>query len=159
VHIEEIALSYSLRELLQSGTVIRRLRLVRPHFELTRQADGRWDLAALVKRERREGEQTGPRRPIVIQSIEIDDGRVWLHAPLDFGAAHAPTDFQKLDARFSFAYYPVRWRLDFERVSFIGHEPELTMNRLRGALGNGPGGWFFDDLSIETPQSAYTVAG
>ena len=159
VRIDEIALSYSIRELIEAGTTIRRIRLVRPRFELARQADGRWDIAAIVKRERREGEQTGPGRPIVIQSIEIDDGRVTLHDPLDFGATHAPTDYERLDARFAFAYYPVRWRLDFTSVSFLGHAPELTMTRLSGALGNGPGGWFFDRLSVDTPRSSFTVAG
>ena len=39
-------------------------------------ADGRWDLGALVKRESREEERTGPKRPIEIQSIEVVDGRV-----------------------------------------------------------------------------------
>jgi len=159
VRIDEVALSYSLQELFQSGTVIRSIRLIRPRFELAKQADGRWDLAAIVRRERQEERRTGPGRPIVIQSIEIDGGRVLLHDPLDFGAAHAPTEFDKLDARFSFAYFPVRWRLDFTSVSWIGRAPELSMNRLSGALGNGPGGWFFDKLSIETPRSAFTLDG
>src|SRR5262249_29394415 len=109
VSIREIALSYSIRELLQPGTVIRRIRLTRPEFFLARQEDGRWDIAAIVKRERREGRQTGPGRPIEIQAIEIYDGRVKLANPLDFGAAHAPTDFQSLDAAFAFQYFPVRW--------------------------------------------------
>ena len=33
------------------------------------------------------------------------------------------------------------------------------MTRLSGALGNGPNGWFFDKLSIETPRSSFTVNG
>jgi hypothetical protein len=159
VDIDEISLSYSMRELLQSGTVIRRIRLTKPQFFLARQADGRWDIAAIVKRERREGRQTGPGRPIEIQAIEITDGRVLLNDPLDFGAAHAPTDFESLNASFAFAYFPVRWRLDFASISWIGRKPDLSMTRLTGALGNGPSGWFFDKLSIETPRSAFTLNG
>ena len=74
ISIDEISLSYSIRELVESGTVIRPIRLTRPRFLISRQADGRWDIAAMVKRERREGQQTGPNRPIVIQRIEITDG-------------------------------------------------------------------------------------
>jgi translocation and assembly module TamB len=157
--IDEIAVSYSIRELLQPGTVIRRIRLTRPRFTISRQADGRWDIAAIVKRERQEGEQRGPGRPIEIQSIDITDGRVLLNNPLDFGAAHAPTDFDALNASFSFAYQPVRWRLDFKQVSWTGRRPELSMNRLSGGMGAGPSGWFFDGLSVVTPRSAFALNG
>jgi autotransporter translocation and assembly factor TamB len=122
-------------------------------------ADGRWDLAALVKRESREEERTGPKRPIEIQSIEVIDGHVSLQDPLDFGATHVPTDFQKLNAVFSFTYVPVRWTLAFERASFVGHAPDLTVNPLSGAFGRGPGGWFFETLSVTTPRSAFTLDG
>jgi autotransporter translocation and assembly factor TamB len=159
VRIDEIALAYSIRELIESGTVIRRIRLTRPQFEITRLPDGRWDLGAIVKRERREGPRSGPNRPIQIQRVEITGGRVRLNNPLDFGAAHAPTEYDNLDATFGFAYFPVRWRLDFERLTFVGRAPDLTMSQLTGGLGTGPGGWFFDRLSIATPRSAYTLNG
>jgi autotransporter translocation and assembly factor TamB len=159
VAIDEIALSYSIRELVQAGTVIRRVRLTRPRFTLSRQPDGRWDIAAIVKRERQEGERRGPGRPIEIQSVEITDGRVLLNDPLDFGAAHAPTDFDALDASFSFAYQPVRWRLDFKQIAWTGRRPELSMNRLSGGIGVGPGGWFFDRFSVVTPRSAFELNG
>src|SRR5262245_19498566 len=159
VHIDEIALSYSIRELVESGTVIRRVRLTRPRFVISRQPDGRWDIAAMVKRERREGQQTGPNRPIQVQRIEVIDGNVRLNNPLDFGAAHAPTEYDGLNATFAFAYFPVRRRLDFDRLSFVGRAPDLTMKRFNGALGNGPAGWFFEKMTIETPRSAYTVSG
>ncbi|PYR03186.1 MAG: hypothetical protein DMG00_27105 [Acidobacteria bacterium] len=51
VEIDEIALSYSIRELLQEGVVIRRIRLVRPRIVGGRQADGRWDLSAPADRD------------------------------------------------------------------------------------------------------------
>jgi autotransporter translocation and assembly factor TamB len=159
VNIDEISLSYSVRELLQPGVVIRRIRLTRPRIAGAKQPDGRWDLGALVKRELREEERTGPRRPIEIQSIEVVDGRVMLGDPLDFGAAHVPTDFQSLNATLSFAYYPVRWQLNFGRVAWVGHAPDLTVTRLAGAFGRGPGGWFFDRFLVETPRSAFTLAG
>ena len=159
VHIDEVALSYSIRELVDRGTVIRRVRLIRPRVEAARLPDGRWDLGALVKRESREEERTGPGRPIAIESIEVDDGRVLLHDPLDFGAAHVPTDFQKLDAQFSFTYVPVRWSLDFARVSWIGHAPDLSVSPLRGRFGRGPGGWFFEGFTVRTARSHFTLDG
>jgi autotransporter translocation and assembly factor TamB len=159
IHIDEIAFAYSIRELVQRGTVIREVRVVRPRIVAARQADGRWDLGTLIKREAREQERTGPSRPIEVQGIQIVDGHISLLSPFDFGAAHVPTDFERLNASFRFAYFPVRWRLEFDRVSWIGHAPNLSVKRLAGAFGRGPGGWFFEDLSVETPESAFTLSG
>ena len=152
-------MSYSLRELVQSGTSIRRIRLTHPRFTLAKQPDGRWDIAAIVKRERREGQQAGPGRSITIEVIEVVGGRVQLRDPLEFGAAHVPTDFDALQATFAFAYSPVRWRLDFASASWVGRAPELTMSRLTGAFGNGPNGWSFDKLTVETPRSTLVMSG
>src|SRR5205823_1381943 len=79
--------------------------------------------------------------------------------PLDFGAVHAPTRYESLNVRGAFEYRPVRWRLTFDSVSFRGASPELTMNRLAGGLENGPAGFVFHDLQVETPTSSFTVAG
>jgi translocation and assembly module TamB len=159
VKIDEVALSYSIRELFQQGVIIRRVRLTRPQVVGMKMADGRWDLGALVKRESREEERTGPNRPIDIQSIEVIDGHISLGSPLTFGAARVPTDFQSLNALFSFSYVPVRWTLTFDRVSWVGHAPDLSVNPLSGAFGRGPGGWFFEALSVTTARSAFILDG
>jgi hypothetical protein len=130
IRVDEIALRYSIRELLQNGVVIQSVRLTRPYVAGAKTADGRWDLSALVKRESRENQRTGPGRPIEIQSIEVIDGHVSLHDPLDFGAAHVPTDFAALNGSLAFAYFPVRWRFTFNRLSWIGHAPDLTVTSL-----------------------------
>ena len=159
IQIERIALSYSIRELVQSGVVVRRVQLTRPRIIGGRQADGRWDLGALVRRDTREQERTGPGRPIEVQSIEIVDGRISLRDPLDFGAAHVPTEFEALNARFAFAYFPVRWKLTFDHVSWVGRAPDLSVTRLAGVFGRGPGGWFFERFSVDTARSTFVLDG
>ena len=159
VRIDEVSLSYSIRELFQRGVVIRKVRLTRPYVVGAKMADGRWDLGALVKRDSREQERTGPNRPIRIESIEVIDGRISLQDPLDFGPAHVPTDFQQLNADFSFAYFPVRWTLNFARLSWIGHAPDLSVSPLSGIFGRGPNGWFFEHFSVQTARSTYTLDG
>src|SRR5262245_40871896 len=159
IHIDEIAVRYSIRELVQRGVVIRAVKLTRPRIVGSKQPDGKWDLGSLVKREAREQERTGPARPIEVQSIEIVDGRISLQNPLGFGPAHVPTDFESLNASFRFAYVPVRWSLVFDRVSFIGHAPDLSVKRLSGTFGRGPTGWFFETFSVDTPRSGFTLDG
>jgi uncharacterized protein involved in outer membrane biogenesis len=46
VTIDDVSLSYSLRELFDRGVVIRRIRLTRPRVTAGRLPDGRWDLSA-----------------------------------------------------------------------------------------------------------------
>ena len=159
IQIERIALSYSIRELVQSGVIVRRVQVTRPRIVGSRQPDGRWDLGALVRRDTREQERTGPSRPIQVQEIEIVDGRISLHDPLDFGPAHVPTEFEALNAKFAYAYFPVRWKLTFDHVSWIGREPDLSVQRLAGVFGRGPSGWFFEHFSVDTARSAFTLDG
>jgi autotransporter translocation and assembly factor TamB len=159
ITIDEVSLSYSLRELWQNGTVIQRIRLVRPSFALAKEADGRWNIAALVKRDARQEKSTGPGRPIQIVSIEIVDGRVVLGNPLEFGAAHVPTDFESLNTSFAFEYRPVHWTLTFANASWVGSAPDLTMSKLSGVLANSPSGWRFDRFAVQTPRSAFSLTG
>ena len=159
VTIDQIDLSYSLRELWQNGTVIRRIRLTRPRVVGAKLADGRWNLGALVKRESRAEQRSGPGRAIEILSIEVVDGTVRLNDPLQFGAAHVPTDFEHLDATLSYSYRPVNWTLTFTNAAFVGRAPDLTITKLAGAFGNGDGGWHFDNLFVQTALTTFTLNG
>ncbi|HEY3042823.1 MAG TPA: hypothetical protein VGJ39_02285, partial [Vicinamibacterales bacterium] len=159
IAIDQVSLSYSPRELWQNGTVIRRIAITRPRVVAAKQPDGRWDLGALVKRDARQQNRTGPGRPIEIQAIELIDASVTLRDPFQFGAAHVPTEFRSLNASMSFAYAPVHWTLIFDKMSWIGHAPELTIRSFSGKLGRSTDGWFFDNLSVQTPRSAFTFSG
>src|ERR1019366_7124136 len=90
VAIDDVSLSYSLRELFQQGVVIREIRLFRPRVAMARTPEGKWDITDLVKRDAREEKKTGPARPLEIDRIEVFDGDIELHAALAFGAGHCP---------------------------------------------------------------------
>jgi hypothetical protein len=159
VAIESVRLSYSPRELFEGGTVIRSLVIMRPRFVVARQADGRWNLGALIRRNASDRERTGPRRSIEIANIEIVDASVSVREPLKFGAANVPTDFTELNVLASFAYAPVRWTLDLRNASFVGRRPDLDVTRLAGQMGRGSDGWFFEAFSVQTPRSAFVLDG
>src|SRR3954454_10273809 len=159
IAIDEVALSYSIRELFEQGTVIRRITLTRPQVAAAKQADGRWNLAALVRRERRENQQSGPGRPIHILSIGVVDAEVVLKDRLTFGAARVPSHFEHLNAEFSFDYVPVTWTLDFATASWAGIVGELTVTSLSGRIASGGEGWRFEGLNVQTPESGFTLNG
>jgi hypothetical protein len=159
VAIDRVTVAYSIRELIERGTVIRRLTLDRPRIAAARQADGRWNLAALIRRDTQRNRSSGPGRPISIQRIEIVDGTVTIGDPLAFGAAHVPTSFTQLNTSLAFSYKPVEWTLDFGQASFVGTGPDLTVRELTGAVGNGENGWMFRALRVVTPRSEFTLDG
>ena len=159
VAIDRVTVSYSIRELVDRGVTIARIQVVRPRVVAERQRDGRWNLAALVRRDARENERRGPRRPIHIRSIEVVDGDVSLRDQLNLAFAVAPRRYQTLNASLSFDYEPVEWRLDFDHASWSGGATDLTMNRLTGIIANGDGGLTFEKLAVLTPRSAFTVDG
>jgi autotransporter translocation and assembly factor TamB len=159
IAIDEVALSYSIRELFEQGTVIRRITLTRPQVVAAKQSDGRWNLAALVRRERRENQQSGPGRPIHLLSIGVIDAQVVLKDQLTFGAARVPSHFEHLNAEFSFDYVPVTWTLDFANASWAGVPGELSVNRLTGRISSGGEGWQFERLNVDTPRSGFTLNG
>lgn len=159
VAIDDVSLSYSIRELFDRGTIIRRIRLARPRIVAEKLADGRWNLGALVKRDASSGRQRGPRRPILIRSIEVSDGSVAVHAPLRLGFAKLPTQVEDLDLNVSFSYDPVLWRLDIQHASWLGRAPDMSMRKLSGGVQQSGEGWTFENLFIETPKSRLTVDG
>jgi autotransporter translocation and assembly factor TamB len=159
VAIDHVAVSYSIRELLADGVTIRQIRVVRPRVIGERQADGRWNLAALVRREAREQDRSGPGRAIHIAAIDVVDGDVTLRDRLNLAFAVAPQRYAALNASLSFDYEPVEWRLDFANASWHGGGSDLTMDRLAGIIANGNRGLVFEGLQVKTVRSEFQVDG
>ena len=160
IQIDESRSATAFASSCKRGVVIRRVHLTRPRI-----VGGRSSRTGAGTSARSSGASRASRsapvragRSKCSRSRSID-GRISLRDPLDFGAAHVPTDFEPLNASFSFAYVPVRWTLTFDRVSWIGHAPDLSVSRLAGMFGRGPGGWFFEHFSVHTARSAFTLDG
>lgn len=160
ISVDEVSLSYSIRELFEPGLIIRRIRLTRPHVVAAKRADGRWNLSVLLRRERRDQQQrSGPGRPLHILSIEVDDGDVQLKDPFTFGTVHIPTRYAHLNAALAFDYVPVTWTVQMQNVAWTGDADNITMERLTGTLSDAASGWEFRGLSARTTRSEFVVDG
>ena len=154
VAIDRVEVSYSLRELIDQGTVIRRLALTRPRVVAAKDADGRWNLGALVR-----PRSSGPGRPIRIDRIDIVEGTVVLHDKLAVGAANVPSAFTNLNTQLSFTYKAAGWTCDFVSAAVAGAEPTLDVRALSGAVSSGDEGWLFRALHVTTARSEFTLDG
>ena len=159
ISIDDVDLSYSIRELFEGGTSIRRIRLARPHVVAEREPDGRWNLGALIKRNATVERRRGPGRPIHIEAIEVSDGTVSVLDPISFGAAHIPSVYNDLDLNFTLDYQPVAWKASFTHASFTGTAPDLRLSELTGSIRDNEDGWLFERLLVETPKSHFVLDG
>ena len=159
ISIDDVAVAYSIRELFDQGTSIRQIRIARPHVVVEKEADGRWNLGALIKRSTRVEQRSGPGRPIHIRSIEVSDGHISVLEPVSFGAAHIPTVYEDSDLNFALDYQPVAWKASFANASFKGKAPDLRINQLTGSISDNADGWLFDHLLIDTPGSHFILDG
>jgi hypothetical protein len=159
IAIDRVALEYSLRELFDQGTSIRSLRVVRPRVSGGRQADGRWDLGALLNRDQTRPQGDRPRRPLRLRSIEVTDATIELRDPVAFGAAHVPARFASLAGRLSFDDDGFTRRVVFSELSWVGTKPDLTITGLTGSFETGREGVAFQALAVRTPRSAFTLDG
>jgi autotransporter translocation and assembly factor TamB len=157
VRIDRVLVAYSLREIIETGTVIRRLRVERPVVAAARQADGRWNLAALIRRA--SDQPRGPAPAIRFDRIEVMDATVTVAEPLAFGAARVPTRYEHLNAALAFENGRDGWSLLFEHASWTGTAPELSVTSLSGGISVGPDGIAFSDLHVETARSDFVLSG
>ncbi len=158
ITVEQASWSYSIRELIQGGTLVRRLRLIGPQIVAEREADGRWNLAALVKPRASADTRAAP-RPIEIQSLDIVNGLVVLKDSLTFGAVRTPGRFERLQLSLAFKRAPDSWRVAIAKASWLGGPSDLAMDSLVGAIAGTPGTVSFDQLRVRSAQSAFVVDG
>ena len=159
ISVDEVSLSYSIRELFEPGLIIRSIRLTRPRVVAAKLANGKWNVGVLLKREAHEQQRAGPGRPLHILAIEVADGDVELKDPLTVGAVHIPTRYAHLNAALTLDYVPVTWSVQMQRVAWTGDAENITMERLVGGLSNGASGWEFQNLSARTTGSDFVVNG
>lgn len=159
VRIEEVDVSYTIRELLTGGTTVRAIRLIRPVIVAGKLPDGRWDLGALIRRDNPQPRASGPRRPLHLPHIEVSGGSVTLRDPVSFGIAHLSTQYEGLDVLCSFDYVPGEWRLAFTRATWQGREPELNIHAFDGAIANSPDAWRLERLRLTTDRSSLLIDG
>ena len=158
VKIDRVEVQYRVAELFRNGTAIREIVVQSPHITTERMPDGRWDLASVVHRPEPRP-RTGPRRPLHLPHIELNNGDVELRSPLSFGAAHVPSHFLSLNGQFGYDDDGTTWKVDVARLSWSGNAPDLTMESLTGSFENRGGDLLFDRFSVQTPRSAFVLNG
>ena len=158
VAVKGLEVDYDVFDIISKGIVLEDVKLVEPVVKLTRDGNG-WNLSRLVKKQEREADREGPRRPIDLQSIEIADGRVTIADHAGTGGYQLPRTVEDLDLKASFAYAPVHYSVVIDRVSMRASAPNLALTGLAGTVAVRDDDLYVESMSIKTAESSLTVDG
>lgn len=159
VALKGLEVDYSIAQLISTGVVLDEIKLYQPSVRLERDASGRWNLARLVKEQRKEADREGPMRPISLASIQISDGSASIHDAVGTSGVNLPKQIQDLDIKGSFEYAPVHYSIVLEHLSFRGQQPELTIGQAAGRIGVRDDNIFVEQMSLATPKSSINLEG
>src|SRR5688500_1435009 len=156
VAAKAIEVDYSIFQLISKGVVLNEIKLVEPALKLERNGQG-WNLAQLVKRQQKEANREGPRRPITLESIEIADGRLTIADHVGADGYRLPQTIEDLDLKASYAYEPVHYSVVIDRVSLKSSLPKFALTELAGKLAVRDDNLYVEQMAIRTAESSLTI--
>lgn len=158
VAVKDLGLDYNVFQLIASGLSVDNIRLNQPVLYLRRDGDT-WSIGRLLKRERSEADRQGPARSIAIDDIGVTDGSVVIDGAVGTSGVELPKRFDRLDAKLSFRYEPVRYSVEIANVSFRGSDPAIALNALSGGVSVRNDTVFVDQLAVRTAETSLTLDG
>ncbi len=153
-----LEVDYSVLELISKGIVLNEIKLVQPQIRLERDGNG-WNLARIVKEQRKEAEREGPARPVSLESIEVTDAQVTVTDGVGTSGYRLPERIEGLDVKAAFEYEPVHYTLDVDHISFRGASPQFTLQSLSGRIAARDDNLYFERVSVKTGESTVSVDG
>jgi autotransporter translocation and assembly factor TamB len=158
VAVKTLVVDYSVFDFISKGIVLDDIKLQAPVLRVERDGNG-WNLGRLVKKQEREADREGPRRPISLPSIEIADASIYIDDRHGSNGYNLPARIDDLDVKASYEYAPVHYSVGIDRISFRTSSPQLTLSELTGKLAVRDDNLYVESMSIRTGESSLTIDG
>jgi len=158
VTLKQVEIKYSLPDLVSQGVTVEQIVVRQPYVLLRHDAKG-WNVASLVKRQAQEADRQGPRKPLSLPDIQIEDGRVAIDDRAPSASFRLPSKIDGLNVKAGFEYAPVHYSVTLDRFTFNGHAPDLAVQQLTGRFGTRDDDLNVEKLFLQTAQSSMTVDG
>jgi autotransporter translocation and assembly factor TamB len=153
-----LEIGYDVFQMISKGVILSEIKLIEPQIKLERDGDG-WNVNHLVKKQEKEADRQGPRRPLDLQAIEIADGRITIVDHTGADGYRLPELIEDLDLKASYAYAPVHYSVVIDRASMRATSPQLALTELTGKLAVRDDNLYVESMSISTTESALEVDG
>ncbi|HEY7171981.1 MAG TPA: translocation/assembly module TamB domain-containing protein [Vicinamibacterales bacterium] len=158
VAVEDLGIKYNVFEMITRGLSVDEIAVNKPVLYLRRDGDA-WSITRLVKKQAQEADRSGPQYPIAIDDIGISDASVVIDSPVGTSGVAVPKRIDRIDAKLSFKYEPVRYSIDITHVSFRGSDPAIGLNALSGGVAVRNDTVYVDKLALRTEESSLSVDG
>jgi autotransporter translocation and assembly factor TamB len=158
IAVKAVDVDYSVFQLISKGIVLDEIKISQPVIIAERDSQG-WNLARLVKKQEKEADRRGPRRPISLSSIHIDGASVSIRDHQAGNGYRLPSRIESLDVKAGFEYAPVHYTVDLDHVSFRGASPQLELQELAGKVAVRDDNLYLDKIVMRTAESSMTIDG
>jgi hypothetical protein len=158
VAVKTLTIDYSVLDLVSRGVVLDEIALSQPVVHLERDIEG-WNVGRLVREQRREAEREGPRRPILLPSIDITGGVVVIEDRLGSPSYRLPQRLDNLNVKAGFEYAPVHFSLDLRQLTFRASDPGLVLHQMAGKIAVRDDNLYVERLLLQTDETSMTVDG
>jgi autotransporter translocation and assembly factor TamB len=158
VAVKGLEVGYDVFQMISKGVILSQIKLVEPEIRLERDGNG-WNMNHLVKKQEKEADRQGPRRPLDLQAIEIADGRITIADHTGADGYRLPGLIEDLDLKASYAYAPVHYSVVIDRASMRATSPQMALTELTGKLAVRDDNLYVESMSISTTESALEVDG
>jgi autotransporter translocation and assembly factor TamB len=156
--LKNVEIKYSVSELVSQGITVREIRLDEPYVLARRDAGG-WNLAKMMKKQEKEADRKGPRKPISLPDIQIVNGRAAIDDRAPSSSYRYPSRIDSLNVKAGFEYAPVHYSLTLTQFALSGKAPDLTIQNLAGRIGTRDDDLNVEKLFLQTAQSSVTFDG
>ena len=153
-----LEVGYDVFQMISKGVILSEIKLIEPKITLERDGRG-WNVSHLVKKQEKEANREGPRRPIDLQAIEIADGRITIADHTGADGYRLPGVIEDLDLKASYAYAPVHYSVVIDRASMRSSSPQMALTELTGKLAVRDDNLYIESMSISTTESWLKVDG
>src|SRR3954471_11368312 len=158
VAVEDLGVKYNVFEMITRGLSVDEIALNKPVLYLRRDGDA-WSITRLVKKQQQEADREGPQYAVAIDDIGISDASVVIDGPVGTSGVEVPKRIDRLDAKLSFKYEPVRYSIDITHVSFRGSDPAIGLNALSGGVAVKNDTVYVEKLALRTEETSLAVDG
>ena len=158
VAAKAIEVDYDVFRMISKGVVLSEIKLVEPVIRLERNGSG-WNLGRLVRKQEREADREGPRKPLDLQSIEVTDGRLTIADHVGTDGYVLPKVIEDLDLKASYAYAPVHYSVVIDRASMRASSPQMALTELSGKVAVRDDNLYLESMSISTTESSVAIDG
>ena len=158
VAMKSVELDYSVFTLITRGIIVDRITLDQPAVRLVRDAEGRWNLASLIKPQP-QADPTAPGRAVSLPALRISGGTLTIADHAAAAGVTLPKRVVDLDVNAAVEFAPDAYTVTLDHVSFRASSPELAVRNLTGRIATRDHNLYLQRVAWQSAETTLSIDG